>query len=91
VAKQLGRDYVHGFAIVRIDDWGEHERRPPALTRDRVTVVKVLASEDAAEAEVERLNRLADEAGRSDTTAYFWQTTRIFAAADSDRRDRPNG
>ncbi len=78
MAKQLGRDYTHAFAIVRIDDWAEHEPRPAALTPERVTVVKVLASMEDAEAEVQRLNRLADENGRRDQTAYFWQTTRLY-------------
>ncbi len=45
-------------------------------------MTKVLATLDEAEAEVARLNEIVVEKGHGDVTTYFWQATRVYAAAD---------
>jgi len=56
------KDFRAGFAIVRIDDYGDDE--------DRYTVKRVVWSRELAESEVQRLNELkADKRCR-----YFWES-----------------
>lgn len=63
--------YVRAFAILRTDPFrGEH----------RVKVVKVLLDQAAADAEVERLNRVNGPKGAS----YEWQVTHVFGIGPAD-------
>jgi hypothetical protein len=57
------------FAIVR------HDFLEPETTaiQNRITVTKVVDTEEVARAEVERLNQL----GGSKGSLYFWQATRM--------------
>lgn len=67
-------DDAHVYAIVRLSD---RDDDPWSVVpgSGRVTVEKVVGSEDEAERETERLNALAQsqEIGAS----YFWQLTRL--------------
>ncbi len=58
------------FAVLRFDFY----LREDAPEEDRVTVKEVLASQDQAEREVERLNALVHDQG----VKYVWQATRYF-------------
>lgn len=58
------------FVIVRVDDFVGKD----APLSQKVTVKEVLWSEGAAEAEVERFNRVNGERG----CIYFWQATRVL-------------
>ena len=57
----------HAFAVVRIDDFGKE------FSENKVHVVKVVWTEERANSEVERLNRLNAEKG----CHYFSQIVRI--------------
>jgi hypothetical protein len=59
---------LHGYAVVRIDEF----LLPTASLENCVTVKVVFDDAEAAEREVERLNRIAGEGVR-----YFCQTTRL--------------
>jgi hypothetical protein len=61
--------YDHVFAVLRIDAEDENFSDLPCA----VTVVKVLWSAEAAQAETERLNRLNAQKG----CTYLWQITRL--------------
>ena len=60
--------YAHVFAIVRVDDLFED-----SPLENRITITKVLLSEDAAEREVKRLNKLNKDKG----AVYFWRVGRM--------------
>ena len=61
--------YPHVYPIVRIDTpIGQSD------PKNKITVVKVLTSQGAAEAEVSRLNRI--NSGKSCT--YFWCPSRLI-------------
>lgn len=69
------------FAIVRRDRLEGHEYDPDAVSPPAIaggeysyTVVQVVLTEDVALREVERLNRIADDA----ESRYFWQSTHLF-------------
>jgi hypothetical protein len=64
-----GREHV--YAIIRWD--GFHE--PTVPPEDCVTVTTIVRSREAAEAEVARLNALAE--GKN--MRYWWQTTRLLS------------
>lgn len=78
MGKQLGRDYDHGYAVVRIDDYQDDDRISLANAPNRVMVTKVVESIEEADAEVARLSEIADRKGQRETTTYFWQTTRLM-------------
>jgi hypothetical protein len=60
------------YAVVRID---HYKSFPP----ESVTVKEIVRSQEVAESEVERLNRInADK-----ECSYFWQYTRLFPAGQS--------
>ena len=61
--------YDHVFAVVRVDTF----HHPSAPTKDMITVKEVLWDKEAAEQEVERLNRLNADKG----AVYFWKITRL--------------
>ena len=61
--------YDHVYAIVRVDTF--HELEIPV--ESAITVKKVVWTQEVAEAEVIRLNRLNKEKG----AVYFWQITRL--------------
>jgi hypothetical protein len=67
-ATKGGRRIDHVFAIVRLDEFVG----PETPLERRITVKKVVRGLDAAEREVERLNKLQKEGVR-----YFWQHTRL--------------
>ncbi len=62
--------YRHVYAIVRVDQYDTLE----VLLEERISVTKVLWSEQAAVLEVERLNNL--NAGKK--CRYFWLLTRLI-------------
>jgi len=64
--------YRHAYAIIRVDD----HIGPDRPVEHRITVRKVMATIEEAEAEVGRLNGL--RAGRRGR--YAWQLTRVDAA-----------
>jgi hypothetical protein len=61
--------YPQVYAIVRIDDYGG----PNIELRHLIAVKKVVWTQDVAEREVKRLNRLNAPKG----CLYFWQVTRL--------------
>jgi hypothetical protein len=61
--------YDHAFAIVRVDGNIDNREEPSNL----IVVKKVVWSEEAAESEVARLNRLNADKG----CVYFWTITRV--------------
>lgn len=63
---------VQVFAVLRFDLY----LREHAPEEERVTVKEVLATQEEAEREVERLNALAKGEG----VKYVWQATRYFPA-----------
>ncbi len=63
------KKYDHAFAIIRVDLF--HELDTPL--EHKITVVKVVWTEQMAEEETERLNKLNDTKG----SKYFWQLTRL--------------
>jgi hypothetical protein len=71
------RRYLHGYAIVRIDDY----LGPETPAERRVNVNKVILDRDEAEREVERLNSLQKDDGRH----YVLQLTRL-EPTDEDQR-----
>ncbi|RMG06503.1 MAG: hypothetical protein D6731_25630 [Planctomycetota bacterium] len=62
--------HEHVFAIVRADDF--HSADTPVCVR--VTVKKVVFTEERARQEVDRLNALRSA---DDGVEYFWQVTRL--------------
>jgi hypothetical protein len=66
---------LHGYAIVRIDEF----LLPKTSLENCVTVKAVFDDCEAAEREVERLNKLSGEGVR-----YFCQTTRLARAEDAE-------
>ncbi|PRQ02178.1 hypothetical protein ENSA5_26370 [Enhygromyxa salina] len=66
-------EHERAFAIVRLDDFQGQE----VDLRNRVTVKRIVWSEEEAEREVERLNELHDD------VRYFWQATRVDRRAPS--------
>src|SRR6516162_3915671 len=65
--------YPHVYPIVRFDTPIDQSN-----AKNRITVVKVLTSQGAAEAEVSRLNQI--NAGKSCT--YFWCTSRLIEQSE---------
>jgi hypothetical protein len=61
------------YAVLRFDEYLEDVARDHTRM---VTVVKVLLSLDAAEAESARLNTLNGDKG----CRYIWQTTRLYTS-----------
>ena len=59
----------HVFAVVRYDAFQDAS----VLPQNRITVTKIVSNEEAARAEVDRLNRLNGGKG----CIYFWQVTSI--------------
>ena len=72
--RRTTRDEV--YAIVRWDGFQGAAARPEAL----VTVTKVVRSQQLAEAEVARLNALAD----GEDIRYWWQATRLQTEPSAD-------
>jgi hypothetical protein len=64
--------YDHVFAIIRVDVSCDVE---PDYEQS-ITVKKIVRSQEEAEAEVARLNRLR----KSERSKYFWQITRMERA-----------
>jgi len=64
------------YAVIRIDRF-----HTDASLEDIVTVKEIVSSQDAARAEVLRLNALNGSKG----SRYFWQTTRLIL--DDDQND----
>lgn len=58
-----------GYAIIRVDEFQGEE----ITSENRITVKRVVWSEEVAQAEVERLNSLNQHKG----CRYFWQHTRV--------------
>jgi hypothetical protein len=69
MSKQLNKDYRHVYAIVRIDDFQGIE----VPLKEKITITKLVWSQEKAIAEVDRLNNL--HSGKQCT--YFWQMTRL--------------
>lgn len=61
--------FRHVFVILRLD----HFHRADLPLKDKVNAVKVMWTQEAAEAEVERLNRLNSEK----QCEYFWTVSRL--------------
>jgi hypothetical protein len=61
--------YDHAFAIIRVDSFHGLEAAP----EEAVTVTKVVFDQEAAKAEVARLNGLNEGKG----CTYFWHITRV--------------
>jgi hypothetical protein len=69
-ALEQAPDDSYGFAIVEVDH-GDEDSIPVTAQADRVTIKKIVSSEDQAERETQRLNAQASGA------SYFWQATRL--------------
>ncbi len=69
MSKQLNKDYRHVYAIVRIDDFQGIE----VLLKEKISVKKLVWSQEKAMAEVDRLNNLNSDK----QCTYFWQMTRL--------------
>ena len=65
----MSREVEPGYAIVRIDEFQSDDVSP----EHKITVKRIVWSQEVAEAEVERLNSLNQEKG----CRYFWQYTRV--------------
>jgi hypothetical protein len=65
--------YLHVYPIVRIDT--PIDQSDPT---NKLTVVKVLTSQGAAEAEVSRLNQINAEK----SCTYFWCTSRLIEQSE---------
>jgi hypothetical protein len=65
----LARETHHAYAVIRLDAY----LAPDVPIRERITVKKVVASQEVAEQEVARLNDLNADKG----CEYFWQVTRV--------------
>lgn len=70
--------YLHVYAIVRVDD---HEDVDTSIA-DRISVTKVLFSEEEANAEAKRLNGLRRHVETG--TTYFVRQTRLHEQPDPD-------
>ena len=60
--------YNHLFAVIRIDMFQEE-----APLEEKITITKIVLTQEAAEQEVKRLNALNGSKG----CLYFWQITRM--------------
>lgn len=78
----MKRNYLHAYAIVRFDTFGEGPVSVDKIDR-RITVKKIVFDPDYAEAECRRLNELNRDKG----THYFWHVTRIEQPL-ADKHDR---
>src|SRR5947209_12503057 len=75
--------FDHGYAIIRLEiDWPKDADIDPHI----VTVKKVVRSQEAAEREVERLNKL--NAGKG--CLYFWEITRLERTHQTQATPRSN-
>lgn len=63
------KEAIHVFAIIRIDAF----QPPDVPLESKITVKKVVWTQEIAEQEVERLNKLNTAKG----ALYFWQITRL--------------
>lgn len=63
--------HKHVFAVIR---WDGQDGDP----EERITITKILHSEDEARSEMERLNAL----NRSKGCRYFYQVTRLVGSKD---------
>ena len=61
--------YDHVFAIIRVDMFCDLESDP----EQSITVKKIVSTQQEAETEVARLNRLVG----NKRSKYFWQVTRL--------------
>jgi hypothetical protein len=64
------KSVTHVYAVIRCDKF----HRPDADVQTTVTVKEIHPTMEIAAAEVERLNKLAEERGVE--SVYWWQTTR---------------
>jgi hypothetical protein len=76
--------HEQAYAIVRVDQ----DAAPGTTPENRITVKKIVGSEELARAEVDRLNRLNAAKG----CIYFWQATRLekasFWEADASAKEK---
>jgi hypothetical protein len=73
------------FAVVRVDGPLDGSLSPPRI-QERITIKKIVWSEEDAAAEVERLTAIEDARPperRSDGRFYFAQYTRVFDDGDA--------
>jgi urease accessory protein UreE len=66
--------FNHVFAIIRLDTFQEG-----ASVEEKMTIPKVVLTQETAEKEVERLNELNGSKG----AFYFWQMTRLEICPDN--------
>jgi len=73
--------YRHVFAIVRVDEFTREDME----IDQKIRVTKVVASEEEAIAEVERLNALQEKGEGG--SRYFWQMTRLVPSSEAAPED----
>jgi hypothetical protein len=80
VCAQLGRDYEHAWAVVRVDDYFD-EPLSLANAEERIHVQKVFRTPEEADDQVARLN---DQGERSERVRYFSVLTRLWKPPATD-------
>ena len=63
------KKYLHVFAVIRVDTFHDSSTH----VEDKITVTKIFRTQESAEQEVERLNKLNAQKG----SIYFWKITRL--------------
>ena len=78
----MARTSKPGFAIVRVDLFSDEPLNLSNI-EDKITIKKVVASKELADAEVARLNGLVEKRGQT-RTRYFAQHTRLLLDEGND-------
>jgi hypothetical protein len=73
--------FVPGFAVIRVDGPFSESMADQEI-KERLTIKKVVATQEEADREVVRLNELETRGSRGPGRFYFAQYTRLFLEPD---------
>ncbi len=76
-------NWIHMFVVFRIDNYATPDHLQPDDLAELVVLKQVLASEEGARQEVDRLNRLSPPAKKR----YYYQSVKFFPEDRIDQSD----